>query len=71
MNRSKKVLCPVEKKNGKTWWMSIGNAYLNNDGSTNVYLSAYPKNGVLQIRDWDDEKPDDDKAAPADKELPF
>ena len=42
------------ERQGKTYWMRIGSAYLNNDGSTNVYLDAYPANGKLQIRDLDE-----------------
>lgn len=53
--RRKKVLCPLEGKNGKTFWMKIGSAWINNDGSTNVYLDAYPSNGKLQIRDLDEQ----------------
>ena len=49
-----KVLSPVERKNGKTFWMRIGNAFRNRDGSLNVYLNAYPTNGKLQIREFDD-----------------
>ena len=52
--RRKKVLCPVEGKNGKTFWMKLGHAWLNNDGSTNVYLDALPSNNKLQIRDLDE-----------------
>jgi len=51
--RRKKVLCPMEK-NGKTFWLRIGTAFINGDGSTNVYLDAYPTNCKLQIRDLDD-----------------
>jgi hypothetical protein len=42
------------EKNGKTWWLRIGTAFINADGSTNVYLDAYPTNGKLQIRDLDE-----------------
>ena len=49
-----KVLSPVEGKNGKTWWMRVGSAFTNRDGSTNVYLSAYPTSGKLQIRAFDE-----------------
>jgi len=51
--RRKKVLCPMEK-NGKTFWFRIGTAFINADGSTNVYLDAYPTNCKLQIRDLDE-----------------
>ncbi len=50
----KKVLCPLTNpKTGKTYWMRVGAAFVNRDGSTNVYLDAYPTNGKLQIRDLD------------------
>lgn len=74
-----KVLCPVEGKNGKTFWIRIGNAFINRDGSTNVYLNAYPTSGKLQIRPIDDGPPGhgpDMSAAqahgdPARESLPF
>ena len=47
---------------GKTYWMRIGNAFQNVDGSTNVYLDACPANGKLQIRDLDER--DDPKRTP-------
>ena len=58
----KKVLCPMERQ-GRTHWMRIGSAFINSDGSTNVYLDAFPANGKLQIRDLDDR--DQKKAEPA------
>jgi hypothetical protein len=48
----KKVLCPLER-NGKTFWMRLGTAFTNKDGSLNVYLDAYPTDRKLQIRDLD------------------
>jgi hypothetical protein len=53
ITRRKKVLCPMEK-NGKTFWLRIGSAFTNADGSLNVYLDAYPTNCKLQIRELDD-----------------
>ena len=53
--RMMKVISPVENKDGKTFWLRVGNAFLNKDGSTNVYLNAYPANGKLQIRELDEE----------------
>ena|SRR5688572_141251 len=49
----KKVLCPLDR-NGKTFWMRIGSAFINKDGSTNVYLDAFPTERKLQIRDLDE-----------------
>ena len=51
--RRKKVLCPL-KRGEKTFWMRIGSAFINSDGSTNIYLDAYPSNNKLQIRDLDE-----------------
>ena len=66
--RRKKVLCPLSRGD-KTFWMRIGTAYINADGSTNVYLDAFPSNSKLQIRDLDerDQSPrrrDEAEAAP-------
>jgi hypothetical protein len=75
-----KVLSPVEGRNGKTFWIRVGNAFINRDGSTNVYLDAYPTSGKLQIRPFDDHVPSRDPDSgmagamapePAPEELPF
>ena len=72
--KRRKVLCPMERQ-GKTYWMRIGSAFLNNDGSTNVYLDAYPANGKLQIRDLDErdegKRPTDESAKSSTTALPF
>lgn len=64
-SRMLKVITPVENKNGKTFWIRVGNAFPNRDGSTNVYLNAYPTSGKLQIREIDDPRPSRDDASPA------
>ena len=75
-SKRKKVLCPMERQ-GKTYWMRIGSAYTNVDGSTNVYLDAFPANGKLQIREFNErdegkQKPDGDaNSAPPASALPF
>jgi hypothetical protein len=69
MERSKKVICQVDGANGKKFWMRVGNAHVNRDGSLNVYLQAYPANGgKLQIRDLDerDLARREDRAAPGE-----
>ena len=62
MNTQKKmykVISPVEKKGGGTYWMRIGSAFTNKDESINLYLDAMPvPNGRtfnLQIRELNDE----------------
>ena len=52
-----KVISPIEKKGGGTYWMRVGSAYTNRDDSINLYLDAVPvPNGKssryeLQIRE--------------------
>jgi hypothetical protein len=51
----------VEWGEGKSYWLRVGNAFENRDGSLNVYLDAIPVNGRLQIRQY---APDDERDAP-------
>jgi len=53
--RSFKVLSPVEKHNGGTFWMRVGTAHVNKDESINVYLDAMPKTFQLQLRELTEE----------------
>jgi hypothetical protein len=59
--RKKRVLCPVTTKDGKTYWMRMGSAFVNRDNSINIYLDGLPTNGKLQLRDWDDPPWEKDK----------
>ena len=73
-NKRKKVLCPVERKNGKTFWMHVGSAFENRDGSVNVYLDALPSNNRLQIREQDErdfERKRERSGEAVNDELPF
>lgn len=40
----------MENEDGKAKWLKIGTAFVNRDGSINVLLDAYPRDGKLQIR---------------------
>lgn len=56
-----KVISPVERKDGSTWWMRCGNGFTNKDESINVYLDAVPvasKDGSikLQLRELTEEE---------------
>jgi hypothetical protein len=51
--KKKKVLCPVER-GGKTYWKTLGMAFVNKDNSINVYLDGLPWNGKLHLRDFDE-----------------
>lgn len=35
----------------KSFWVRVGTAFVNRDGSLNVYLDAMPTNGKLHIRE--------------------
>lgn len=39
------------EKSGATLWVRAGNAYVNKDGSMNIWLDVLPLNGTLHIRD--------------------
>lgn len=59
--REYKVLAPIPKSGGGEWWMSVGRAYDNVDGSVNLYIDAIPTNFLsgkglkLQLRALDEE----------------
>jgi hypothetical protein len=49
----KVVYTIVERqRDKKKFWLRIGAAFTNRDGSLNVHLDATPVNGQLQIRDY-------------------
>jgi hypothetical protein len=50
-----KVICPIEKRGGGTYWMRLGTGFTNKDDSINIYLDALPKNSQLQLREMDEE----------------
>lgn len=50
-----KILCPIEKKGGGTYWARCGTAYENRDESINCYLDFFPKDWKFQIRVFDAE----------------
>ena len=58
-SKRKKVVCPIEGKDGKTYWRVLGNAWVNKDNSINVYMDCTPLNwdGKLQVRDYEDTPP--------------
>jgi hypothetical protein len=58
------VLCPIERKNGGTYWLRLGVAFENRDGSISVYLDALPANGRLQIREPRGQNEGADQAEP-------
>lgn len=39
----------------KPYWFKLGVAFINGDGSVNLYLDAMPLDGKLQMREWREE----------------
>lgn len=53
-----KVVSPMDRRDGGTYWMRCGNAYVNKDNSINVYIEALPvgqKELKLQLRELTEE----------------
>ena len=50
---AKDVFTITESKDDskKDYWTNVGVAFVNQDGSINVILNAFPVSGKLQIRD--------------------
>jgi hypothetical protein len=40
----------ITERNGKNYWVRIGAAFVNRDGSETLLLDALPVNGRMQIR---------------------
>jgi len=52
-NKVKIAYTVVERnKDGRKFWVRVGAAFVNRDGSLSVRLDAMPVNGELQIRDY-------------------
>lgn len=49
----------IESKDGKARWVKVGIAFTNKDGSINVLLDVFPRDGKLQIRKPRPKKEDD------------
>lgn len=55
-NQMFKVLCPMKKPDGGTFWMRLGTGFRNRDNSINIVLDALPIGDCkLQLREYDDE----------------
>ncbi|MGC4120229.1 MAG: hypothetical protein QM765_37735 [Myxococcales bacterium] len=51
------VFTIVEMNEERALWRRVGNAYLNRDGSYNLYLDALPVNGKLHMREYQEPLP--------------
>lgn len=68
-NRPKEVYTIVEREGGGNWWVRVGVAWVNRDGSLNVTLNALPVNGKLHIRDPDERRPASQPPPPPEEEF--
>jgi hypothetical protein len=48
--RSVRQVFAIAQRNGKSYWIRIGAAFANQDGSETVLLDALPVSGRMQIR---------------------
>lgn len=75
MKKMFKVLSPITKKDGTTFWMRVGTGFPNKDDSVNVYLDVFPKDGKLQLREMDErdlrERPAPRASSGESEPLPF
>jgi hypothetical protein len=46
------VIDRIDGEGKRSFWVRIGAAFVNRDGSFNVKLDALPVNGSLHIREW-------------------
>ena len=53
-SKRKRIVCPVQGKDNKTYWMRMGIGFVNQDNSINIWLDGLPINGRLQVREWDE-----------------
>ncbi len=56
--RMLKVVAPIEKKDGTTFWLRVGTGYPGKDPSTlNLFIDAFPTGNVkmLHVREMEEE----------------
>jgi hypothetical protein len=51
-----KEIPETEREEKKTLWVKAGSAFLNSDGSLNVYLDVLPLDGRLHVREALDDR---------------
>lgn len=74
-NRMLKILAPIEKKDGTTYWMRVGTGFPGKDPTTiNLVIDAFPTGNVkmLHVRemDEDDLAPRKDKRSSGPGDMP-
>ena len=64
----KAVYTIIDKPGDKSFWLRVGSAFLNRDGSWNLKLDALPVNGQLQMRDMQPREGRDGRDGREDRE---
>lgn len=67
----KAVYTIVEKPGDKSFWLRIGWANVNRDGSFNLTLDALPTNGKLHVRDYTPREREFEREPPREAREPF
>ena len=49
--QTKEVFSIIKREGKENYWLKVGIAFVNKDGSLNVLLNAFPLNAELHIRD--------------------
>lgn len=49
--RTRRHVFSIVERQGKSYWIKIGAAFVNRDGSETVLLDAWPIGGKIQIRE--------------------
>jgi len=57
--KKKWAIYTIRERQGleKPYWMRVGIAFMNRDGSFNLHLDATPLDGKLHMREWQEEAP--------------
>lgn len=58
--QTKEVYSIIKREGKDSYWLKLGIAFVNKDGSLNVLLNAFPVNAELHIRD---SKPQEEELA--------
>ena len=67
MEQSKRLaVFSIRKKSGGSIWVRAGSAFVNRDGSLNLYLDVLPLDGTLHVREPGEKR----DMAPAPFEVP-
>jgi hypothetical protein len=59
----------IVERSGRRFWNRVGSAFHNQDGSMNIYLDALPRDGKIQIREYDRDRDKNERGALAEEAI--